>query len=481
LSAYPSSIQEKEEKKKEMTKEVVIVGGGVAGVFVLRNLLAKQDDVEEGLHITLIKREKSGWVSTCGLPFALRGWYELERTEIKKPDFYLDQGVDFRVESDVTKLNLDEKNVVLKTGGKLNYDYLVIATGRKQSVKETTLDGVFTFNNEDDACQIEEALNAREVKNAFIRGRGIIGLQSAVAFAERGIKTTILGGPPSLLPSSLDPDMGDIIKERLEKEGVRFILDRREITAIRGKEGWVNSVVIGETVEEKEKIPAEIVIIGKWMVPEAALAKATGIEIGETGGIVTDRSMHVKRGRRTLNNVYALGDCAEVVDGITYRPKLNQMASTAVVQARVIADNILSDIKDQLSLYSSYEYCISPTVADIGGGLLMGSVGVTTDAANRAGIKTISGKATKLIKARYFPGATSLTLKLIFDAFTKKLIGAQMVGEATVAERVNEFAVAIRTGMTAAELRNMERCFDPSLAQLEDVTVDAAKNALESA
>jgi len=387
--------------------------------------------------------------------------------------------VDFRTENEVTKLNLDEKNVVLKTGEEITYDYLVIATGRKQSVKETKLDGVFTFNNEEDACKIEDALNTREVKNAFIRGRGIIGLQSAAAFAERGIKTTVLGGPPSLLPSSLDPDMGEIVKERMEKAGLRFILDRREITAIRGKEGWVKSVVIGEK-EEKEEIPADIVIIGKWMVPETDLAKDSGIEIGETGGIVTDGSMHVKKGRRSLNNVYALGDCTEVVDGISHRPKLNQLASTAVAQARVIADNILSDITGKLGLYSSYEPCISPTVADVGGGLVMGSVGVTTDAANHAGIKTISGKATKLIKARYFPGATSLTMKLIFDAFTKKLIGAQMVGEATVAERVNEFAVAIRTGMTAAELRNMERCFDPSLAQLEDVTIDAAKNALET-
>lgn len=464
-----------------MTKEVVIVGGGVAGIFVLRNLFAKKDDVEEGLHITLIKREKSGWLSTCGLPFALRGWYELERTEIQKPQFYLEQGIDFKAESEVTKLNLDEQKVVLKTGEKLNYDYLVIATGRKQSVKETTLDGVFTFNNEDDACKIEEALKTRAVKNAFVRGRGIIGLQSAVAFAERGIKTTVLGGPPSLLPSSLDPDMGDLVKERLEKDGMRFILDRREITAIKGQDGWVKSVVIGETPGEKEEIPAEIVIIGKWMVPETDLAKDSGIAIGEAGGIVTDRSMHVTKERRALKNVYALGDCVEVVDGITNRPKLNKMASSAVVQARVIADNILSDIKDLPSLYSSYESCISPTVADIGGGLLMGSVGVTSDTAQRAGIKTISGKATKLIKARYFPGATSLTLKLIFDAFTKKLIGAQMVGEATVAERVNEFAVAIRTGMTAAELRNMERCFDPSLAQLDDVTIDAANNALKSA
>lgn len=464
-----------------MAKEVVVVGGGVAGIFVLRNLFAKKEEVPEGLHITIIKREKSGWVSTCGLPFALRGWYELERTEIKKPAFYLEQGIDFRTEGEVTKLNLDEKNVTLKTGETINYDYLVIATGRKQSVKETTLDGVFTFNDEDDACEIENALNTKEVKNALIRGRGIIGLQSAVAFAERGIKTTVLGGPPSLLPSSLDPEMGDLVKERLEKDGLRFILDRREITAIKGKNGWVKSVVIGATEAEQEEIPAEIVVIGKWMVPETDLANDAGIEIGEAGGIATDRSMHVKRARHALSDVYALGDCAEVVDGITHRPKLNQMASTAVVQARVIADNILSDLKGQPSLYSSCELCISPTVADIGGGLVMGSVGVTTDAATRAGIKTISGKATKLIKARYFPGATSLTMKLIFDAFTRKLIGAQMVGEATVAERINEFAVAIRTGMTAAELRNMERCFDPSLAQLEDVTVDAARNALEGA
>ena len=464
-----------------MTKEVVIVGGGVAGIFVLRNLFAKKAEVPEGLHITLIKREKSGWVSTCGLPFALRGWYELERTEIQKPGSYLEQGIDFRAGGEVTKLNLDGKNVVLKTDETINYDYLVIATGRKQSVKETTLDGVFTFNNEDDACAIENALNTKEVKNAFVRGRGIIGLQSAVALAERGIKTTVLGGPPSLLPSSLDPDMGDVVKERMEKEGVRFILDRREITALKGEKGWVKSVVIGATEAEKEEIPAEIVIIGKWMVPETDLAKDVGIEIGTAGGIATDRAMRVKRARRALGNVYALGDCAEVVDGITHSPKLNQLASTAVVQARVIADNILSDIKDQPGLYSAYEPCISPTVADVGGGLLMGSVGVTTDAATRAGIKTVSGKATKLIKARYFPGATSLTMKLIFDAFTKKLIGAQMIGEATVAERVNEFAVAIRAGMTAAELRNMERCFDPSLAQLEDVTVDAAKNALEKA
>ncbi|MCK4732811.1 MAG: FAD-dependent oxidoreductase, partial [Methanophagales archaeon] len=164
-----------------MVKKIVIVGGGIAGIYVMRNLLARKSEVDEEMDFTVLKREKSGWVSTCGLPFALRGWYDIDRTEINKPQFFLDQGVDFRTETEVTKLNLEQSSVALKTGEELKYDFLVIATGRKQFVKETELDGVFTFNNEDDAKKIEAALNEEGVKNAYVRGRGIIGLQAAAA------------------------------------------------------------------------------------------------------------------------------------------------------------------------------------------------------------------------------------------------------------------------------------------------------------
>jgi NADH oxidase (H2O2-forming) len=475
LSAYPSSIQEKEEKGK-MTKEVVIVGGGVAGVFVLRNLLAKQDEVEEGLHITLIKRESSGWVSVCGLPFALRGWYGIETTEINKPQFFLDQGVDFRTETEVVQLNVDAGFVVLDTAEVIKYDYLVLATGRKPSMptvaEQAGLEGVYTFNDEDDARKIEAAMNAEGVKHAFVRGRGINGLQAAVAFATKGLKTTVLGGPPSLLPSALDPDMGDLLKEWLEKQGIQFILERRPLTAVKGEGGRVKSVVVGD-----KELPADVAVIALGAAPNTDLARDPELETGESNGFVTDSAMRVRRGGCSVNNVYAVGDCVEVVDGITHRPRLSQYASTAVVQAKVISENILGELLGQPTLYSSYEPCISPSIADIGG-LLVGSVGVTTEAAATVGIKTVSGKATKLIKARYFPGATKLTLKLIFDAFTRKLIGAQLIGEATVAERVNELAVAIYAGLTAEELRNMERCFDPSLSQLVDVTIDAAEKAL---
>ncbi|MEA2075873.1 MAG: FAD-dependent oxidoreductase [Euryarchaeota archaeon] len=460
-----------------MTKKVVIIGGGIAGIYVLRNLLAKKDVVEEGLHLTLIKREKSGWVSTCGLPFALRGWYEIDRTEINKPQFFLDQGIDFRTETEVTRINSEENSVTLKTGEEIKYDYLVIATGRRPfiptMVEKAGLEGVYTLNNEDDAEKIETALSMEGVKNAFVDGHEIGGMQAASALLERGLKVTVLGRPPSLIASRLDPDMGDMLKEWMEKKGAKFILERKKmITTVKGDGGRVKSVVMGE-----EEIPADIVIISWGKKLEVRLARKAGIEIGENRGIVTDSAMHVKKRGRYINHVYAVGDCVEVIDSITHRLRLNQAASAAVVQAKVATDNIFSDIRGQLELYSSYEPSLGPTAIDFAG-LLVGSVGVTTRAANRAGIKVMSGKATKLTKARYFPGAKPLTLKLIFDAYTKKLIGAQMVAEATVAERVNELAVAIYAGITAEEMRNMERCYDPSLALLIDVTIDAAEAAM---
>jgi len=468
----------KKEEVHELVKNVVIIGGGIAGIYVLRNLLARRGDLEEDLNLTLIKREKRGWVSVCGLPYALRGWYEIERAMINKPEFFIEQGADFRTETEVTNINAKNRSLTLKSGEVMKYDYLVIAMGRTpflpEAVENTTLENVYTLNDEEDAIKIEAAVGSDDVKRVFVRGRGIIAVQAAVAAATKGLETTVLGGPPSLLPASLDPDMGDMLKEWLEKQGIKFILEQKAITALKEEDGRVRSVVIGDGEEE---IPADLVVISMGMRPNTKLTSDAGIETGETGGIITDCSLHAKKGRNYLKDVYALGDCIEVIDGITHRPRLNQMASTAVVQANVVSDNILSDVTEDPSQYSSYDPCVGPVVADIGG-LLVGSVGLTTEAAARAGIKTISGKATKLTKARYFPGAKPLTMKLIFDAYSKKLVGAQMVSETAVAERVNEMAVAIRAGITAEDLRNTERCYDPSLSLLIDVTVDAAQGAL---
>ena len=176
---------------------VLIIGGGIAGIHVLQELLSRRKEIEDAaaggkLEITLLKKERSGWLSTCGLPFALQGIYDIETTEITKAEEFLKQGVDFRTQTEAVELNTDEKSVRLRSGEELRYDFLVIATGRTPVLPKAVEDAmnnvkrVHTFSNEEDAERIYASM--RDAKNGFVRGRGIIALQTAVAFAKRGIK-----------------------------------------------------------------------------------------------------------------------------------------------------------------------------------------------------------------------------------------------------------------------------------------------------
>ncbi|GAH82401.1 unnamed protein product, partial [marine sediment metagenome] len=252
----------------------------------------------------------------------------------------------------------------------IKYDYLVIATGSKPfipPIEGTNLEGVYTLTGKEDGERIEAAMNANRPGNALIIGAGLIGLQTAVAFSKKGIKTTVVETLPHLLPTILDADMTSIVQKWLHKE-VTFIFGK-PVSAIKGNQ-QVSAVIVGE-----EEISADIVLISAGMRPNVDIAMKAGIETGESRGIVTDRSLRVKKGKSYLNNVYALGDCVEVLDAVTSRPRLSQLASTALIQARVVANNILG-------ISSFYEPCLSPTVAAISG-LQVGSVGVLSETARK--------------------------------------------------------------------------------------------------
>jgi NADH oxidase (H2O2-forming) len=445
-----------------MAKKVVILGGGAAGIDVLDLLLRGKEGAEE-IEITLIKKEKEGFFSTCGLPFALQGMYSIKELELIEPNYYIDKGVEFGTGTEVTGINLENGYVSVDTGEDIKYDYLVIATGSKPfipPIEGTNLEGVYTLTGKEDGERVEAAMNAN-ARNALIIGGGLIGLQTAVAFSKKGINTTVVEMLPHLLPTILDADMTSLVQKWLHKD-VTFLLGK-PVSAIKGDQR-VRAVIV-----EGEEIPADIVLISAGMRPNVAVAMKAGIETGESGGIVTDRSLRAKKGKSYLNSVYALGDCVEVIDAVTYRPRLSQLASTALIQARVVANNILG-------ISSSYEPCLSPTVAAISG-LQVGSVGVISETAGRYGIKLKVGKAIRYTRARFFPGRKLIIVKLIFEAHTEKLIGAQIISEETVAERINELTLAIKERITANDICMRERCFEPSLTMVEDVIVDAAVKA----
>ncbi len=445
----------------------MIIGGGAAGIDVLELLLRGQEGAED-TEITLIKKETEGFFSSCGLPFALAGMYSIKDLVLFEPGFYREKGVDFRTGIEVTSIDVEKSSVSLDTGEEIPYDDLVIATGSKSfipPIEGKNLEGVFTLWGRKDGERLQAAMNAEDTRTAVIIGGGIIGLQTAVAFSKNGIKTTLVEMFPYLLPAILDADMAALVQKWLRKD-VTFLLGK-PVRALTG-DHRVRSVTVGG-----KEIPADIVLLSAGMRPNVAMVKEAGIAIGDCGGIVVDRSLHVKKGVMYVPNVYALGDCIEVIDAVTNRPRLSQLASTALIQARVVANNLLG-------ISSSYEPCLSPTVTNIAG-LQVGSVGVTSECARSNGMTVKAGRAIKYTKARFFPTRKLIIAKLLFDASSEKLISAQLVSEETVAERVNELTLAIKAGITATDICMRERCFDPSLTMVEDVIVDAAMHALKKA
>lgn len=452
-----------------MARKVLIIGGGVAGTYTLEALFKKGAEVLKQFDITLVKKEKSGTDSICAVPFALQGVFNMaDVTELEAPEAFIVKGIDYRTETEATSIDLDGSTVSLSTGDKITYESLMIATGRKPripAIEGTDLQGVYTMSTVKDGELIAAAMNDPRAKNTVVIGGGTIGLQVALAFVKHGLKTTVVIGNPIPLSGTLDPDMSQRVKEKLEKDGIEFAIGKR-VDSISGDGSKVKSVVI-----EGDEIPADIVVIAKGMLPNSGLAEKAGIEIGETGGIMTDQFLHVKKEGKYMRNVYAIGDCVECVDAITLRPRLSQLASSALVQAKVIANNLTG-------ITYSLEPSLSPAIASISD-LQVGSVGLTTAIAARYGIKVTSGKKEKPTKAKFCSGRKSMAVKLLFDAYTEKLIGAQLISEEIVADRIDGLCNVIRTGMTAKELSRMEKCFDPYVSLHRDVMVDAAEIAVD--
>ena len=173
-----------------MVKRVVIIGGGAAGIDVLE-LLLRAEGAAEQLELTLLKKEPEGFFSSCGLPFALQGLYDIQELALFKPDFYRDRGVDFRTGIEVTSIDLEQGLVRVDTGEELPYDYLVIATGSKPFIPPidgANLEGVLTLWGREDGARVKAAMAAPETSNAVIIGGGMIGLQAAVAFSKKGLR-----------------------------------------------------------------------------------------------------------------------------------------------------------------------------------------------------------------------------------------------------------------------------------------------------
>lgn len=435
--------------------KVVIIGGGAGGLPTASNIRKLDKDIE----ITVITRDNYIAYSPCAIPYVLGQTIKsFDDIVMKTPEDYKENNIDVLINSEVSEIDHEKKELTYTNEGQvktMEYDKLVLATGGNSFVPPITgsdLDGVFKIRNLNDGKNVQEWV--KNCKNVVVTGAGLIGIEIAYAFKELGLNVILNEMLPQIVPKSLDPDMASIVTEYLEDEGINVILGK-PITKISGEDK-----VTGVVIDNEEEYPADMVILATGVRPELELAKMIGCEIGKWA-ILVDESMQT-----TVEDVYAVGDCVESYDAILQSNTISQLGTTAVRQAKTCAQTIAGK--------KSKFYPVLNSMVTKVGKLEFGAVGLTTHFAEQNNIKTISQKVEAFTRARYYPNAKPMDIKVICDA-DGKIIGCQIIAEERVAERIDTMTLAITEGLDCFDLSNVEFAYAPPVSMVTDPLVLAVE------
>ncbi len=444
-----------------MPKRIVIVGANAAGVDAA--VAARKTDREA--EITLLTKDNVGAYSRCGLPFALGGHIpSFENLIVYPPNFYRMMKFDLRLETTATNIDTKTKAVEAETkDGKhesLQYDSLILATGSEfftPPIKGIDKKGVMLLHTIEEGKEIDRMIR-EGAGSAVVLGAGFLGLEAAVALVERGVKTTVVEMLPYCLPRLLDKDMADDVQKLLEEKGMRIIVGRAAEEVVG--EGCAEAVSVAG-----EKMPVDFVINACGVRANTNLAQKAGIALGKTGAISTNVRMGT-----SVKDVYAAGDCAETVHLITNTPVVPALGTTAVRQGKVAGINAAGG-------YALYPGALCSAVTRMFD-FEVGVTGLNEFFAERSGFSTIVGKISSKTRADYFPGALPIRVKLVADAESKRLIGAQIIAGEEVTQRINALSIAIQKQMTIYELAKADTCYAPPLNETWEPVVLAAEMAI---
>lgn len=433
----------------DQKKETTVIVGGVAGGMSTATRLRRQDEQRN-----IVVFEASGHVSfaNCGLPYHVSGTIPkresllLQTPESLKARFNLD----VRVNTRVTAIDRENKKVEVHnelTGETYTqgYDTLVLSPGAVPVLPPIPgIERASTLRTVEDLDEIMAAIDD-STRHAVLIGGGFIGLELAENMAERGLNVTVIERAPQIL-APLDPEMAAIVTQRLRDHGVSVITQ-------------ANTVDIREDAVELSDgriIYSDIVVAAIGVRPANELAEAAGLEIGERGGIKVDEQL-----RTNDPAIFAIGDAAEKRDGVSGEDTLVPLAQTANRHGRLVADIIAgrSDMRRAGTLGTAIVGLFGISAATVGW--------------NEKRARTTNRKL-RIIHlhpanhAGYYPGACQLHLKLVIDADTDEILGAQAVGEDGADKRIDVIATAMRGGLKAADLADLELAYAPQFGSAKD-------------
>lgn len=436
-----------------MEKKILIVGG-VAGGATAAARLRRLDE-----HAQIIMFEKGDYISfaNCGLPYFIGDVItDGEKLTLQSPESFKSRlNVDVRIRSEVIKINRDKKTIdVREANGKVyeeSYDYLILSPGAEPIVppiEGSKTEAVFTLRNIPDTYRIKNYVKQNNPKSAVVVGAGYIGIEMAENLHQLGLDVSIVEMADHVI-QPLDFDMAAEIHNHIQSKGVALHLNHG-LTGLHYDNGTYEV-----KLSEGASLYADMVILAIGVKPESGLAKDAGLELGFRNCIVTDNHM-----KTSDPFIYAVGDAVEVVDVITGKKVFVPLASPANRQGRIAADNIAGiDSTYGGTLGTAILKAFDMTVA---------TTGSNEKSLKAAGIEYEKSFTFSASNATYYPGATFMTIKLLFGKKSGKILGAQITGYNGVDKRIDILATAIKAGMDVFDITNIELAYAPPFGSAKD-------------
>ncbi|CAL9588955.1 NADH oxidase [Streptomyces sp. enrichment culture] len=447
-------------------KRLVVIGGDAAGMSAASQARRLKSPGE--LEIVAFERGHFSSYSACGIPYWVGGDVT-DRDELiaRSPEEHRARGIDLRMRTEVTEIDVAGQRVRARdvdsgAASWTSYDFLVIATGARPVRPEmpgVDAPGVHGVQTLDDGQALLDTLERTRGRRAVVVGAGYIGVEMAEALINRGYEVTVVnrGSEPM---STLDPDMGRLVHKAMVGMGITMVDDAEVTAVLTGPDGRVRAVATADA-----EYPADVVVLGIGVRPETSLARAAGLPLGEHGGLLTDLAMRV----RGYENIWAGGDCVEVLDLVAGRERHVALGTHANKHGQVIGTNVGGG-------YATFPGVVGTAVSKVCD-LEIARTGLREKDARRAGLQYETVTIESTSRAGYYPGASPMTVKMLAERRTGRLLGVQIVGREGAGKRVDIAAVALTAGMTVDQMTALDLGYAPPFSPVWDPVLVAARKA----
>lgn len=433
----------------------VVIIGGVAGGATAAARIRRLDENAE-----IIIFERSGYISyaNCGLPYYIGGVItDPQDLTLQTPEnFFQRFRIDIRVHHEATAIFPDKKTISvrnLETGEEFeeSYDKLLLSPGAKPArprLPGTDMDKLFTLRTVEDTLAVKEYIDKHHPKSAVLAGGGFISLETAENLRELGMEVTIVQRPRQLM-NPFDPDMAAFIHAEMRRNGVKLALGHT-VEGFEEKDGGVNVLL-----KDEPPLYADMVVMAIGVTPDTHLAKEAGLKLGIKDSILVNSRMET-----SVPDIYAVGDAVQVKHYVTEQDALIALAGPANKQGRIAADNICGGHSQYLGSQGSSVIKVFDMTA--------ASTGVNETNAKKAGLDVDKVILSPMNHAGYYPGGRLMTVKIVFEKETYRLLGAQIVGYEGVDKRIDVLSTAIHARLTAVQLKDLDLAYAPPYSSAKD-------------